>query len=74
MNIFRINTSAWQEEDFYLMTSLTEEKIKKVIQPMVQYERENEMMYDNEEYLNALQQKYPRSVIEMHQYIEVLNF
>jgi hypothetical protein len=74
MNIFRINTSAWQEEDFYLMTSLTEEKIKKVIQPMVEYERENEMMYDNEEYLNALQQKYPRSVIEMHQYIEVLNF
>jgi hypothetical protein len=74
MNIFRINTSAWQEEDFYLMTSLTEEKIKKVIQPMVEYERENEMMYDNEEYLNALQEKYPRSVIEMHQYIEVLNF
>jgi hypothetical protein len=74
MNIFRINTSAWDEEDFYLMTSLTEEKIKKVIEPMVQYERENEMMYDNEEYLNALQQKYPRSVIEMHQYIEVLNF
>jgi hypothetical protein len=74
MNIFRINTSAWQEEDFYLMTSLTEAKIKKVIEPMVQYERENEMMYDNEEYLNALQQKYPRSVIEMHQYIEVLNF
>jgi hypothetical protein len=74
MNIFRINTSAWQEEDFYLMTSLTEAKIKKVIEPMVQYERENEMMYDNEEYLNALQQKYPRSVIEMHQYIEELNF
>jgi hypothetical protein len=74
MNIFRINTSAWQEEDFYLMTSLTEAKIKKVIEPMVQYERENEMMYDNEEYLNALQQKYPRSVIEMHQYIELIQF
>ena len=74
MNIFRINTSAWDEEDFYLMTSLTEEKIKKVIQPMVEYERENETMHDNEEYLIALQEKYPRSVIEMHQYIEVLNF
>jgi hypothetical protein len=74
MNIFRINTSAWQEEDFYLMTSLTEAKIKKVIEPMVQYERENETMHDNEEYLIALQEKYPRSVIEMHQYIEVLNF
>ena len=74
MNIFRINTSAWDEEDFYLMTSLTEEKIKKVIQPMVEYERENDILYDNEDYVSALQEKYPRSVIEMHQYIEVLNF
>jgi hypothetical protein len=74
MNIFRINTSAWQEEDFYLMTSLTEAKIKKVIEPMVQYERENETMHDNEEYLIALQEKYPRSVIEMHQYIELIQF
>lgn len=74
MNIFRINTSAWQEEDFYLMTSLNEAKIKKVIEPMVQYERENETMHDNEEYLIALQQKYPRSVIEMHQYIELIQF
>ena len=74
MNIFRINTSAWQEEDFYLMTSLNEAKIRKVIDPMVQYERENETMHDNEEYLIALQEKYPRSVIEMHQYIELIQF
>lgn len=74
MNIFRINTSAWEDEDFYLMTSLTEAKIKKVIEPMVQYERENETMHDNEEYLIALQEKYPRSVIEMHQYIELIQF
>lgn len=74
MNIFRINTSAWEDEDFYLMTSLNEAKIKKVIEPMVQYERENETMHDNEEYLIALQEKYPRSVIEMHQYIELIQF
>jgi hypothetical protein len=74
MNIFRINTSAWQEEDFYLMTSLNEAKIRKVIDPMVEYERENETMYDNEEYLIALREKYPRSVVEMHQYIELIQF
>ena len=74
MNVFRINTSAWQEEDFYLMTSLNEAKIRKVIDPMVQYERENETMHDNEEYLIALREKYPRSVIEMHQYIELIQF
>ena len=72
MNIYRISTSAWDEEDFYLMTSLTEEKIKKVIQPMVEYERANDILYDNEDYLNALHDKYPRSVIEFHQYIEII--
>jgi hypothetical protein len=74
MNVFRINTSAWEEEDFYLMTSLNEAKIKKVIEPMVQYERDNDTLYDNEEYVNALKHKYPRSVIEMHQYIELIQF
>ena len=74
MNIFRINTSAWEDEDFYIMTSLNEAKIRKVIDPMVQYERENETMYDNEEYLIALREKYPRSVVEMHQYIELIQF
>ena len=72
MNIFRINTSAWDEEDFYLMTSLSEAKIKKVIQPMVEYERANDILYDNEDYLGALKDKYPRSVIEFHQYIELI--
>lgn len=74
MNVFRINTSAWDEEDFYIMTSLNEAKIRKVIEPMVEYERENDTMHDNEEYINALKQKYPRSVIEMHQYIELIQF
>ena len=74
MNIFRINTSAYKEEDFYIMTSLAEAKIRKVIDPMVQYERDNDTMHDNEEYIIALQQKYPRSVIVMHQYIELIEF
>jgi hypothetical protein len=74
MNIYRISTSAWDEEDFYLMTSLTDEKIKRVIQPMVDYERENDIMYTNDDYLGALKDKYPRSVIEFHQYFELIQF
>jgi len=74
MNIFRINTSAYKEEDFYIMTSLAEGKIRNVIDPMVQYERDNDTMHDNEEYVNALKQKYPRSIIVMHQYIELIEF
>jgi hypothetical protein len=74
MNVFRISTSAWDEEDFYVLTSLDAEKIKIVIQPMVEYERENEIMYDNEDYILSLQQKYKRATVVMHQYIELIEF
>jgi hypothetical protein len=66
MNVFRISTSAWDEEDFYVLTSLDAEKIK--------YERENEIMYDNEDYILSLQQKYKRATVVMHQYIELIEF
>ena len=42
LNLYQINTTAWEEEDFLLMTSLTEEQITKVITPIVEKERERE--------------------------------
>lgn len=74
MEVFKINTSAWGEEDFYLMTTLSDEQVKKVIQPMVDYERENEILYDNEDYVSALQSKYPKATIVMYQDFETINF
>ena len=74
MEVFKINTSAWGEEDFYLMTTLSDEQVKKVIQPMVDYERENEILYDNEDYVSALQGKYPKATIVMYQDFETINF
>jgi hypothetical protein len=41
-NLFQINTTAWDEEDFLLITTLTEEQIVKVITPIVMEERELE--------------------------------
>ena len=74
MQVFKINTSAWEEENFYLMTSLDEEQIKKIIQPMVEYERENDIMYENEEYVNALQQRYPKATIVYYQAFDEITF
>jgi hypothetical protein len=74
MQVFKINTSAWGEEDFYLMTTLDEEQIKKIIQPMVDYERENDIMYDNEDYVNALEQRYPKATIKLYQNFELITF
>ena len=74
MNVFRISTSAWDEEDFFILTTLDPEQIRKVIQPMVEYERENDILYDNEDYVLCLQQRYKRAKVTMHQYIELIKF
>jgi hypothetical protein len=74
MQVFKINTSAWGEEDFYLMTTLDEEQIKKIIQPMVSYERENDILYDNDDYIFALQGAYPKATVEMYQDFDVISF
>lgn len=63
MNIYRIKTSAWDEEDFILATSLNEKQIRSVIQPMVDEEREGEFAFSNEDYVNVLRDAYPKSVL-----------
>ena len=42
LDIYQINTTAWDEEDFLLLTSLTPDQITNVIQPIVDNERELE--------------------------------
>jgi hypothetical protein len=74
MQVFKINTSAWAEEDFHLMTSLSEEQIKKIIQPMVDYERENDILYDNEDYVFALQGAHPKAVVVFYDGFTEISF
>lgn len=74
MKIYKIKTSAWVEEDFYLMTTLDEEQIKKIIQPMVAYERENDIMYNNEDYVFELQNAYSKATIKMYDDFDVISF
>lgn len=74
MQVFKINTSAWAEEDFYLMTTLDEEQIKKIIQPMVDYERDNDILYDNEDYVFALQGAYPKATVVLYYGFDEISF
>jgi hypothetical protein len=66
MNIFRVSTTAYKEEDFFLQTELSEEQIIEVITPIVNAEREGLDDYDNEVLLDALQKKYQRKKIEIY--------
>lgn len=66
MRVIRINTSAWMEEDFHLVTTLDDDKIIEVIQPIIQSERDGEGYYDNDILLEALKERYPKEYIDMY--------
>ena len=74
INAFRINTSAWEEEDFYILTSLTEDEVKSVMEPMVSSERVNDFLYDNDEYIIEFKKRFPKDKIEMYNEFETLTF
>ena len=66
MRVIRINTTAWEEEDFYLLTTLTDDQIIEVINPLVNAERDGEDEYDNYSLVYALLQKFPEDHVDMY--------
>ena len=74
LNVFEIATSGWKEENFKLMTNLTAEQIREVIQPMVDKEREDEIVLSNDEYVQALQDKYRNKIAVIFVDFELLEF
>lgn len=67
MNVFRVSTTAYKEEDFYLQTELDEVDIVEIITPIVNAERDGYEVYDNEMLLDALTKRYPRKKIELYE-------
>jgi hypothetical protein len=59
MKAFEINTTAWDEENFVILTDLNEIQIKKVIEPIVNREREYGDEYTNDTLIDALVDAYP---------------
>ena len=66
MNIFRIKTTSWQEEDFILMTTLSEENVMDTLSPIVEREREGGSEYDNDSLVKDLEDAYPFAIIEQY--------
>lgn len=59
MRAFEINTTAWDEENFVILTDIDEVQIKKVINPIVNREREFGEQYTNDMLIDALLDAYP---------------
>ena len=72
MRVIRINTTAWEEEDFYLLTTLTDDQIIEVVKPIVQAERDGDECYDNETLVEVLKDLYPNEQVEMYEEFDKL--
>jgi hypothetical protein len=65
MRVVRINTTAFKEEDFYLLTTLDDSQIAEVIQPIVNAERDGYEEFANEDLFRALTDRFPNDKINM---------
>ena len=65
MQIYQINTTAFKEEDLFLLTDLTEDQITEVVNPLVMAKRDGYEEYDNETLVEALEKRYPKNTIKM---------
>jgi hypothetical protein len=74
MKLFKVNTTAYEEEDFFLLTDLTEQDITEVINPIVMAERDGYEEYDNDMLIQALEKRYPRNKITMIVEFEQLTY
>jgi hypothetical protein len=73
MRVIRINTTAYSEEDFYLLTTLSDEQISKCLDNIISDERNGVgLEYDNEDLFRALTFAYPNEKIIMYNEIETL--
>ena len=71
IRVVEINTTAFEEENFILVTDLSDEQIEEVITPIVLAERnqidnDDNVFYDNETLVSALLEKYPNNLVSFY--------
>lgn len=72
MRVIRINTTAYSEEDFFLLTTLTDDQISEALQEIIFKNRFSGHEYDNEDLFRALTFAYPNEKVIMYNDIETL--
>jgi hypothetical protein len=74
MRLININTTAFEEEDFLLLTDLNDDELYEVIMPMVNAERDGEDEYDNDMIFEALKKRYPINLVVKFNEVEQINY
>ncbi len=63
LRLVEINTTSEIEENFFLITELTDEQLSTVIEPIINEERLEGLFYDNEMLYDALKEEFPNYTI-----------
>ena len=63
MRVVEINTTAYSDENLFIITDLTNDEIEAVIEPIVLAKRNGGDEYDNEMLFAELKEAYPNNVI-----------
>jgi hypothetical protein len=66
IEVIRISTTAYEQEDFFLLTDLTEQQIAEVLTPIVELERNEVQEYDNDMLVENLELAYPSAFIKVY--------
>jgi hypothetical protein len=66
IEVFRVNTTAYEQEDFFLLTDLTEQQIAEIVTPIVELERNEVQDYDNDMLVENLELAYPSAFIKAY--------
>lgn len=64
IRIVEINTTAFEGENFFIITDLTDDEIQAIIEPIIESERNNDEWYDNDMLINALYDAYPNRLVK----------
>jgi len=73
MRVIRIKTTAYNDRDFYLLTTLSDEQISKCLDNIISDERNGVgLEYDNDDLFEVLKNEHPNEKIEMWNGIETL--
>jgi hypothetical protein len=61
MNVFKLKVGNWDGDQCTIYTTLTEEQIRRVLEPMVL--EQDDMNYFIEDYVMALEDAYPNKTV-----------
>jgi len=69
IRIVEVSQNSWDEENLLLLTTLTDEQIEIVLNPLLEEERiceDGSVIYANEDMANILSEKYPNDIVVLY--------